>query len=54
LLESPEQAGKHEGAGFFVLEKRPAEKMAATPLWNVTRAKKYGATEVLFLQRASP
>jgi hypothetical protein len=29
------------------------EKVAPAPLWNVTRAKKYGATEVLFLQRAS-
>jgi 16S rRNA (guanine966-N2)-methyltransferase len=53
LLESQELAGMLDGAGFFVLEKRPAEKMAATPLWNVTRAKKYGATEVLFLQRAA-
>jgi hypothetical protein len=42
-----------DGAGFFVLEKRPAEKVAAMPLWNVTRAKKYGATEVLFLQRSA-
>jgi 16S rRNA (guanine(966)-N(2))-methyltransferase RsmD len=53
LLESPELAGMLDGAGFFVLEKRPAEKITATTLWNVTRAKKYGATEVLFLQRAS-
>jgi 16S rRNA G966 N2-methylase RsmD len=53
LLESTELAGMLDGGGFFVLEKRPAEKMAPTPLWNVTRAKKYGATEVLFLQRST-
>ena len=53
LLESTELAGMLDGSGFFVLEKRPVEKVAPTPLWNITRAKKYGATEVLFLQRAS-
>jgi 16S rRNA G966 N2-methylase RsmD len=53
LLESPQLAGMLAGSGFFVLEKRPAEEVAATPLWNVTRAKKYGATEVLFLQRST-
>jgi 16S rRNA G966 N2-methylase RsmD len=51
VLESPELAGMLAASGFFVLEKRPVEKMAPTPLWNVTRARKYGATEVLFLQR---
>ena len=39
-------------SGIFVLEKRPTERMPPTPLWNVTRARAYGATEVLFLQRA--
>jgi len=34
------------------LEKRPAELMPPLALWNVTRARAYGATEVLFLQRA--
>ena len=38
-----------EPNGVFILEKRPEEKMPATPLWNIDRAKKYGATEVLFL-----
>ncbi len=37
--------------GVFVLEKRPEELMPPMALWNVTRAKAYGATEVLFLQR---
>jgi 16S rRNA G966 N2-methylase RsmD len=41
-----------EPGGVFVLEKRPAETMPATPLWEITRARRYGATEVLFLQPA--
>jgi 16S rRNA (guanine966-N2)-methyltransferase len=52
LLESAELAGMLESSGIFVLEKRPSEKMAATALWEIHRAKKYGATEVLFLQRS--
>jgi 16S rRNA (guanine966-N2)-methyltransferase len=35
--------------GLFVLEKRPAERILATELWNVVRQKTYGTTEVLFL-----
>jgi 16S rRNA (guanine966-N2)-methyltransferase len=52
LLESAELAGMLEPSGIFVLEKRPGEKLPASLLWEVTRARKYGATEVLFLQRA--
>jgi 16S rRNA (guanine966-N2)-methyltransferase len=37
--------------GIFVLEKRPAERLPEVKLWNITRAKTYGATEVLFLRR---
>jgi 16S rRNA (guanine966-N2)-methyltransferase len=37
--------------GIFVLEKHPAERIPATKLWNILRARSYGATEVLFLQR---
>ena len=40
-----------EPSGIFVLEKRPGEKLPATPLWEIARARRYGATEVLFLQR---
>lgn len=40
-----------EPSGIFVLEKRPSERMPPMPLWNVIRARAYGATEVLFLQR---
>jgi 16S rRNA (guanine966-N2)-methyltransferase len=35
--------------GVFVLEKRLSELIPATNLWDVVRARKYGATEVLFL-----
>jgi len=35
--------------GIFVLEKRPQEKLSAQRSWSVRRARKYGATEVLFL-----
>jgi len=34
--------------GLLVLEKRPAERTPATNFWNIARARKYGATEVLF------
>jgi 16S rRNA (guanine966-N2)-methyltransferase len=37
--------------GVFVLEKRPEETVAEFPQWNLLRARKYGATEVLFLTR---
>lgn len=51
LLDSRELAGILEPAGVFVLEKRPGEQIPPAALWNVTRARRYGATEVLFLQR---
>lgn len=51
LLGSHELAEMLEPAGVFVLEKRPGEKVPAAAFWNVTRARRYGATEVLFLQR---
>jgi 16S rRNA (guanine966-N2)-methyltransferase len=38
--------------GVFVLEKRSGERVPEMELWNVVRAKTYGATEVLFLRRA--
>jgi 16S rRNA (guanine966-N2)-methyltransferase len=42
-----------EPAGVFILEKRLAESIPATKIWNIIRARSYGATEVLFLQRIS-
>ena len=50
LLESVELAAMLESSGVFILEKRPGEKLPTSTLWAITRAKKYGATEVLFLQ----
>jgi 16S rRNA (guanine966-N2)-methyltransferase len=53
LLESAELAQILEPSGIFVLEKRPTEKLPATTLFDVIRARRYGATEVLFMQRAT-
>ncbi len=39
--------------GAFILEKRPEERLPAHPKWDLLRARRYGATEVLFLTRAS-
>lgn len=52
LLKDQQLAEMMAPSGIFVLEKRPAEQTPGTPLWKVVRAKAYGATEVLFLQRA--
>ncbi len=52
LLGDPHLAEMLEPSGIFVLEKRPAEQMPPMPLWGITRARAYGATEVLFLQRS--
>ncbi|MEP6956613.1 MAG: 16S rRNA (guanine(966)-N(2))-methyltransferase RsmD [Chthoniobacterales bacterium] len=38
--------------GIFVLEKRPGEEIVPPFLWEIVRSKRYGATEVLFLQHA--
>jgi 16S rRNA (guanine966-N2)-methyltransferase len=37
-----------ESSGVFVLEKRPGERLPQHPQWNITRARRYGATEVVF------
>ena len=51
LLTNKELAQLLELDGVFVLEKRPAEQTPATKFWDIVRARKYGATEVLFLRR---
>jgi 16S rRNA (guanine966-N2)-methyltransferase len=53
LLDDGQLAEMLEPSGIFVLEKRPSENMPAVSLWDIIRARKYGATEVLFLQRSS-
>ena len=42
-----------EADGIFVLEKRPSERMPKLDLWQLSRQKAYGATEVLFLSPIS-
>ena len=37
--------------GIFVLEKNPSDLLPEAKLWEIIRKKKFGATEVLFLQR---
>jgi 16S rRNA (guanine966-N2)-methyltransferase len=51
LLANESLAHLLEPSGTFVLEKRPGEKIPERKLWEVTRDKTYGATEVLFLKR---
>jgi 16S rRNA (guanine966-N2)-methyltransferase len=53
LLDSSALADMLEPSGIFALEKRPDETMPSTALWKTTRARRYGATEVLFLQRSA-
>ena len=36
--------------GVFVLEKRPDERLPQHPHWKITRARRYGATEVIFAE----
>jgi 16S rRNA (guanine966-N2)-methyltransferase len=50
LLSNQTLADLLEPDGLFVLEKRPSEELFCSPLWDVIRAKTYGATEVLFLK----
>ena len=49
LLTSESLARLLQPNGVFVLEKRPSEKLPESPLWQITRRKAYGATEVLFM-----
>jgi 16S rRNA (guanine966-N2)-methyltransferase len=54
LLESESLPRFLAKNGVFVLEKRPEEELSIPGAWQVTRARKYGATEVLFLASSSP
>lgn len=53
LLDNEELTRLLAPNGIFVLEKRPEEQMIAPALWTIIRQKRYGATEVLFLQHAT-
>ena len=39
--------------GIFILEKMPGKKLPPHPSWEITRSKKYGATEVVFFRKAT-
>jgi 16S rRNA (guanine966-N2)-methyltransferase len=56
LLDNQKLSDLLEPGGVFILEKRPEEQLIAPRLWEIVRAKKYGATEVLVLTHtgASP
>ena len=53
LLENEKLVELLEPEGIFILEKRPGEQLLPPALWQVVRARTYGATEVLFLQQAA-
>jgi len=50
LLTNEELPQLMDADGIFVLEKRPTEALPQIKMWHLTRQKKYGATEVLFLE----
>ncbi len=52
LLENRQLSDLLEPSGIFVLEKRPDEQILSSGFWETVRAKKYGATEVVFLVHA--
>ena len=54
LLKCDSLAAALAQDGIFVLEKIPGKKLPAHPGWEVVRAKKYGATEVVFFRKAVP
>ena len=53
LLSNRNLAGLLQPSGTFVLEKRPGEEVVPSELWEIVRAKTYGATEVLFMRHAT-
>src|SRR5207248_7960763 len=50
LLQNLNLLGLLKDDGVFILEKRPGETLPEMLRWNLIRRKKYGATEVLFLE----
>ncbi|HET9419011.1 MAG TPA: 16S rRNA (guanine(966)-N(2))-methyltransferase RsmD [Chthoniobacterales bacterium] len=51
LLSNKQLGELLDADGIFVLEKRPDENLPDIKPWHIVRAKTYGATEVLFLQK---
>jgi 16S rRNA (guanine966-N2)-methyltransferase len=52
LLESKELSAAIDPGGIFVLERFPVKTIPDASIWEVTRTKKYGKTEVIFCVRA--
>jgi 16S rRNA (guanine966-N2)-methyltransferase len=50
LLKNPRLPHLLAAEGVFVLEKRPRERLPESPSWKITRARRYGATEVIFAE----
>jgi len=48
LLESKALSTAIDPEGILVLERAPARNDAACGIWEITRSKKYGKTEVIF------
>ena len=53
LLDNERLRDLLEPDGIFILEKRPEEQLLSPGLWQIIRQKRYGATEVLFMQHHS-
>jgi 16S rRNA (guanine966-N2)-methyltransferase len=54
LLESGAARDLVLPGGWFVVEKHPAEAVPEHPGWELFRRRRYGATEVLVLERGAP
>ena len=54
LLASEGLATALHAEGIFILEHLPGAKLPVGESWNLSRQKRYGATEVAFLFRATP
>jgi len=50
LLNHPRMSLLLVPDGLFVLEKRPGERLPEHPRWKIVRARRYGATEVVFAE----
>lgn len=48
LMENESLVAALEPGGLLVLECPPIQEVSAFPYWEITRAKKYGATKLLF------
>jgi 16S rRNA (guanine(966)-N(2))-methyltransferase RsmD len=54
LLDSQPVAELLVAGGLFVLEKEPSEAVPEHPGWELLRQRRYGATEVLVMEKRAP